>query len=79
MINLMDFTTPILVTPVHILSQVVTLVTVKVKNLNKDDFHGYYGSMALNKELFGRRRARNASLIDLLASPQVKIGYSESM
>ena len=32
--------------------------------------------MALNKELFGRRRrvrARNASLIDLLASPQVKI------
>ena len=59
----------------HIWSQVVTLVTVRVKNLNKDDFDGYFGSMALNKELLGRvRRRRNASLIDLLALPQVKTG-----
>ena len=45
-----------------------------MKNLRSDGLDGYYGSMALNQELFGRvgRRARNASLIDLLASPQVK-------
>ena len=37
---------------------VVALVTVEVKNLNKDDFDGYYGSMALNKVIFGRVKAR---------------------
>ena len=59
------------VTSGHIWSQVVTLVTDEVKNHSNDDPDGYYDSTALNQELFGRVR-RNASLIDLLASPQVK-------
>ena len=52
------------------------MVTVEVKNLSNDNFDNYYGSMALVQELFGRVRGRvrrrNASLIDLLALPQVK-------
>ena len=82
MIAFGDFMTLNLVTTSHIWSQVVTLVTVEVKNPNKNYFDGSYGSMALKKELFGRRRVRrrrrrrrrrrNASLIDLMAFTQVK-------
>ena len=46
-----------------------------VSYINSDGTHAYLVHMALNQELFGRvrvRRVRNASLIDLLASPQVK-------
>ena len=58
-------------------SHVVTFVTGKVKDLMNDVLDSYYGPMASNQELVIReekrraRRRRNASLIDLLASPQV--------
>ena len=53
-------------------SQVVTFVTGKVKDLMNDVLDSYYGPMASNQELVIRVGRRNASLIDLLASPQVK-------
>ena len=64
-------------------SQLVTLVTtghslsLEVSDLNINGAHAFLGPMASNQELVIRRRARrrrvrNASLIDLLASPQVK-------
>ena len=64
-----------LVTAGHRWSQ---LVTVKVTDLNNDGLDVYYGYMASNKELVIRARVRNASLIDLLASPQVKNTDSSS-
>ena len=67
-----------LVTAGHTWSQLVTLVTVKVRDLNNDGLDVYYGYMASNKELVIRARVRNASLIDLLASPQVKNTDSSS-
>ena len=63
-------------------SQLVTLVTtghslsLEVSDLNINGAHAFLGPMASNQELVirraRRRRVRNASLIDLLASPQVK-------
>ena len=64
-------------------SQLVTLVTtghslsLEASDLNINGAHAFLGPMASNQELVIRRRARrrrNASLIDLLASPQVKRG-----
>ena len=67
-----------LVTAGHSWSHLVTSVTVKVRDLNNDGLDVYYGYMASNKELVIRARVRNASLIDLLASPQVKNTDSSS-
>ena len=60
-------------------SQLVTLVTtghslsLEASDLNINGAHAFLGPMASNQELvIRRRRRRNASLIDLLASPQVK-------
>ena len=64
-----------MVTPGHIWSQVVTLITTKVRDLHNDGLDAFYGSMASNLELIKKsQKARNASLIDLLALLQVKIG-----
>ena len=64
-----------LVTSCHIWSQVVTLVTGVIQDLNNNCLDGYLGSKTSKQELSRRVRvrARNASLIDLLASPQVKM------
>ena len=56
-------------------SHLSQLVTREVSDLNINGAHAFLGPMASNQELVIRRRARrvrNASLIDLLASPQVK-------
>ena len=59
----------------------VTLVTDEVKDLIYDGLDGHYGYMAPNYELVKSKRAKvgNASLIDLLASPQVKLGQTASI
>ena len=71
MIALKDFAALKLVTPGHIWSHWSLL---RSRTSTKMTMMVIMALGPLNKELFGRvgRRRRNASLIDLLASPQVK-------
>ena len=70
MIALKDFTALKLVTPGHIWSHLSLL---RSRTSTKMTMMVIMALWPLNKELFGRvGRRRNASLIDLLASPQVK-------
>ena len=62
-------------------SQLVTLVTVKVRDLNNDGLDVYYGpygpSMGIVQKSESESKSKsekiNLELVDLLASPQVKM------